>query len=198
MTVELFIADSADVDPRASVGAGSQIWHLAQVREHAQVGAGCVVGRGAYVDAGVVVGDNCKIQNYALVYAPAQLADGVFIGPAAVLTNDRFPRAVNADGSAKSTSDWDPDGVVVEHGASIGAKAVVVAGVVIGRWALVGAGAVVTKDVAPYALVVGSPARRVAWVGRSGRLLEAVDGEWKDPGTGHRFREVEGKLEERT
>ncbi len=198
MTLEPFIAESADVDPRATVGEGSQIWHLAQVREDAQVGAGCVVGRGAYVDTGVVVGDHCKIQNYALVYAPSRLEDGVFIGPAAVLTNDRFPRAINADGSPKATTDWDPQGVVVKRGAAIGAKAVVVAGVTIGEWALVGAGAVVSKNVPAHALVVGSPARQVAWVGRSGRVLEAVDGELKDPGTGDRFREVEGKLEERT
>ncbi len=196
MTQQAFIAESADVDARADIGDGSQIWHLAQIREHAHLGERCVVGRGAYVDVGVWVGDHCKIQNHALVYTPARLEDGVFIGPAAVLTNDRFPRAVNADGSPKSTTDWDPQGIVVRRGASIGAKAVVVAGVTIGEWALVGAGAVVTKDVPAHALVVGSPARRIQWVGKSGRVLEEVNGEFKDPGTGARYREVAGALEE--
>lgn len=99
------IVDSADVSPDASIGEGSSVWHLAQVREGASLGRNCVVGRGAYVGTGVQVGDNCKIQNYALVYEPASLADGVFIGPAVVLTNDHFPRAINSDGTAKSASD---------------------------------------------------------------------------------------------
>ncbi len=77
----------------------TRVWHLAQVREGAKIGAGCNIGRGAYIGPDVVLGDACKIQNYALVYEPARLGDGVFIGPAAVLTNDEFPRAVNPDGS---------------------------------------------------------------------------------------------------
>src|SRR5918994_3072012 len=89
--VSSHVAPSADFDERASVGEGSAIWHLAQVREHAVIGRNCVVGRGAYIGSGVRLGDNCKIQNYALVYEPAVLEDGVFVGPAAVLTNDMFP-----------------------------------------------------------------------------------------------------------
>ncbi|MES2867539.1 MAG: DapH/DapD/GlmU-related protein, partial [Actinomycetota bacterium] len=91
------IVDSADVSPEASIGAGSSIWHLAQVREGVKMGENCIVGRGAYIGTGVFMGDNCKVQNYALVYEPARLADGVFIGPAVVLTNDTYPRAINAD-----------------------------------------------------------------------------------------------------
>ncbi|HEY3511239.1 MAG TPA: DapH/DapD/GlmU-related protein, partial [Kribbella sp.] len=89
------IAPSADVDDSARIGDGSSVWHLAQIRENAVLGKNCIVGRGAYVGTGVRMGDNCKIQNYALVYEPASLEDGVFIGPAVVLTNDYFPRAVN-------------------------------------------------------------------------------------------------------
>ena len=89
---------SADVDEEASVGAGTTVWHLAQVREDAVVGRNCIIGRGAYVGPGVRVGDNVKLQNYALVYEPAVLHDGVFVGPAAVLTNDVYPRAVTVDG----------------------------------------------------------------------------------------------------
>lgn len=89
------IMASADVDDNAEIGAGSSVWHLAQVREKAVLGRDCVIGRGAYIGTGVRAGDNCKVQNYALVYEPAVLEDGVFVGPAAVLTNDTFPRAVN-------------------------------------------------------------------------------------------------------
>lgn len=165
------ITDSADVAPSATIGEGSSVWHLAQVREDAVLGRGCIVGRGAYIGTGVRVGDHCKVQNYALVYEPAELAEGVFIGPAAVLTNDEFPRAINADASAKSADDWSAVGVQIERGASVGARAVCVAPVRIGAWATVGAGAVVTKDVPAYALVVGVPARQIGWVGEAGEPL---------------------------
>ena len=117
------IAPSADVSEAAVIGEGTAVWHLAQVRERAVLGQGCIVGRGAYIGEGVRMGRHCKVQNYALVYEPAVLADGVFIGPAVTLTNDRFPRAVNPDGSLKSASDWEPVGVTIEEGASIGAPA---------------------------------------------------------------------------
>ena len=179
------IQDSADVDPAAEVQDGSSIWHLAQIREGAQVGPDCVVGRGAYIGPGVRVGARCKIQNYALVYEPAVLEDGVFIGPAVVFTNDTFPRAVNADGSQKSAADWEPVGVHVREGASVGARAVCVAPVTIGRWATVAAGAVVTRDVPDFALVAGVPARQLGWVGRSGfRLEDRGGGQWHCPVNG--------------
>jgi UDP-2-acetamido-3-amino-2,3-dideoxy-glucuronate N-acetyltransferase len=167
------LADSADVDKRAQVGAGTSVWHLAQIREGASVGRNCVIGRGAYVGPGARLGDNCKLQNYALVYEPAQLGDGVFIGPAAVLTNDEYPRAVSADGRLKTAADWTAVGVTIGDGSSIGARAVCVAPVSIGRWVLVAAGAVVTKNVPDFALIVGIPGRRVGWVGRAGEPLVA-------------------------
>ncbi|WP_026876244.1 acyltransferase [Jiangella gansuensis] len=191
------IAESADVDASAEIGDGSSVWHLAQVREKAALGRGCVVGRGAYIGTGVRAGDNCKIQNYALVYEPAVLEDGVFVGPAAVLTNDTFPRAINPDGSAKSAADWDAVGVVLREGCSVGARAVCVAPVTVGRWATVAAGAVVTRDVPDFALVVGVPARRVAWVGRAGVPLEdAGEGRWRCPRTGEQYVEEDGHLRE--
>lgn len=190
------IVDSADVSTDASIGDGSSIWHLAQVREGAQLGENCIVGRGAYIGTGVIMGDNCKVQNYALVYEPAKLGDGVFIGPAVVLTNDTYPRAINADGTIKSAHDWEPVGVTIETGAAIGARATCVAPVTIGAWATVAAGAVVVKDVPAYALVAGVPARRIGWVGESGVPLTPgdADGIWICPATAARYFESDGTL----
>lgn len=188
---------SADVDERAQLGEGTAIWHLAQVREGAVLGKGCIVGRGAYVGPGVTMGDHCKLQNYALVYEPAVLEDGVFVGPAAVFTNDHFPRAVAPDGALKTADDWDMVGVTVRAGASIGARAVCVAPVTVGRWALVAAGAVVIKDVPDFALVAGVPARFVRWVGRAGVPLEDLGGgRFRCPSTGQEYVEHEQTLTE--
>lgn len=189
------VAPTADVDPRATIGAGTRIWHLAQVREDARIGADCIVGRGAYIGPGVVVGDRCKIQNHALVYEPAVLEDGAFVGPAVVFTNDYYPRAINPDGSLKSAADWHAVGVTVRTGASIGARSVCVAPVTIGRWALVAAGSVVTTDVPDFALVAGVPARRIRWVGRAGAPLDrAEDDAWVCPTTSERYVEQDGEL----
>lgn len=190
------VVETADVAESAEIGSGSSVWHLAQVREDAVLGENCVIGRGAYIGTGVQLGDNCKVQNYALVYEPAVLADGVFIGPAAVLTNDTYPRAINADGTQKSADDWEAVGVTLKRGASVGARAVCVAPVVIGEWATVAAGAVVTKDVPNHALVVGVPARRIGWVGTSGRPLSESAGYWVCPETGDRYAEFDGQLKE--
>jgi UDP-2-acetamido-3-amino-2,3-dideoxy-glucuronate N-acetyltransferase len=164
------------------------------VREHARLGVGCIVGRGAYVGTGVVMGDHVKLQNYALVYEPAVLGDGVFIGPAAVLTNDQYPRSVDPDGNLKRGADWEAVAVEVGDGASIGARAVCVAPVRIGRWALVAAGAVVTRDVPDHALVAGVPARRIGWVGRAGVRLVADGDAWVCPQTGERYQEQGDQL----
>lgn len=192
-----FVQATADVAESAQIGSGSKIWHYAQVREDARIGADSVVGRGAYIGTGVVMGDGCKVQNYALVYEPARLGAGVFIGPAVVLTNDHFPRAINPDGSTKSAHDWEPVGVTILEGASIGASATCVAPITIGRWALVGAGSVVIADVPDFALVVGSPARRVGWVGKAGvPLKQEDDGTWRCPESGDRYVENGGALRE--
>jgi UDP-2-acetamido-3-amino-2,3-dideoxy-glucuronate N-acetyltransferase len=191
------VAATAEVADTARVGPGSRIWGLAQVREHASLGRSCTVGRGACIGPGVSVGDNVKIQDYALVYAPASLEHGVFIGPAAVLTNDLNPRAVNPAGQLKTGDDWTPIGVTVREGASLGARSVCVAPVVIGRWAMVGAGAVVVSDVPDFALVVGVPARRIGWVGRAGvQLQQGDDGLWRCPRTGELYHEVDGSLDD--
>lgn len=194
------VQPSAQVDETAEIGDGSSVWELAQIREGARLGKGCVIGRGAYVGSGVRMGDNCKLQNYALVYEPAELGDGVFIGPAVVLTNDHNPRSVDPEGTLKRGGDWEAVGVKIADGASIGARSVCVAPVEIGRWAMVAAGAVVTKDVPDFALVVGVPARQIGWVGHEGvRLVEREDeaGAWECPKSGRLYMETaEGTLTE--
>ena len=192
---DLTVASTADVDERATLGSGTTVWHLAQIREHARLGRDCIVGRGAYVGPGVVIGDNVKLQNYALVYEPAQLEDGVFIGPAVVLTNDTYPRSVDTSGKLKRPADWVAAGVVVREGASLGARSVVLAGREVGRWALVAAGAVVTRDVPDFALVAGIPARRIGWVGRAGEpLVEVSARRWRCPRTGEYYEERDDAL----
>ena len=138
------------------------MWHLAQVREGALLGENCIIGRGAYVGPEVRMGDNCKLQNYALVYEPAVLEDGVFVGPAVVFTNDHYPRSVAPDGTIKRGDDWEAVGVTCREGSSIGARSVCVAPVTIGRWALVdatplGGTDAVTATAGPFAVTLYEP-----------------------------------------
>lgn len=168
---------SADLEADVAVGPRTSIWHRAQVRAGARVGADCIIGRDAFIDAGVVVGDKVKIQNAALVYHGVTVEDGVFIGPGAILTNDRFPRAITASGELARAEDWEVSPITLRTGASIGAGAVVVAGRDIGRFATVGAGAVVTRDVPDHALVAGNPARLMGWVCACGRRMVDASGQ---------------------
>ncbi|HEY8815390.1 MAG TPA: DapH/DapD/GlmU-related protein [Candidatus Dormibacteraeota bacterium] len=155
----VIIHPTADVSDDAKIGPGTRIWHQVQVREGAVIGSECILGKGAYIDLNVRIGDRCKLQNSAFVFHGFNLEDGVFLGPGVMLLNDKNPRAINADGSLKSDSDWTASEGVVRHGASVGGGAVVLPGVSIGRFALVGSGAVVTRVVPDHGIVVGNPAR---------------------------------------
>jgi acetyltransferase-like isoleucine patch superfamily enzyme len=171
------IHGSADIEPDVAVGPRTSIWHRAQVRTGARIGADCVIGRDAFIDEGVTLGDRVKVQNLALVYHGVTVEDGVFIGPNAILTNDRHPRAIALSGQLARADDWTVAPIVLRHGASVGAGAVVVAGTNVGRFATIGAGGVVTRDVPDHALVAGSPARVIGWVCACGaRLHDATDG----------------------
>jgi len=167
---------SADLEADVSVGPRTSIWHRAQVRTGARIGAECVVGRDAFIDEGVEIGDRVKIQNAALVYHGVTVEDGVFIGPNAILTNDRFPRSITAGGELARADDWVVSPILLRRGCSIGAGSVVVAGHSVGRFATVGAGSVVTRDVPDHALVAGNPARRIGWVCACGRRLADAAG----------------------
>jgi UDP-2-acetamido-3-amino-2,3-dideoxy-glucuronate N-acetyltransferase len=160
---EGYVHPSADVEEGAAIGAGTKIWHLAHVRSSARVGANCVIGRNVYVDADVVVGDLVKIQNNVSVYKGVTIEDEVFVGPCAVFTNDLRPRAQNPD--------WEITPTLVRRGASIGANATLICGIEVGEYAMVAAGSVVTKNVAPYQLVAGNPARPLGWVDAKGQVV---------------------------
>jgi UDP-2-acetamido-3-amino-2,3-dideoxy-glucuronate N-acetyltransferase len=165
------------VSSDARIGLGTVIWHGAQVREHAVIGAQCTIGKNVYIDFEVTIGDRVKVQNNCSLYNPLILEDGVFVGPHVVFSNDRLPRAINPDGTLKSTDDWVAAQTRVRYGAAVGAGVIVLPGVTIGEWALVGAGAVVTKDVPMHAIVVGNPAAIVGYACVCGTpLREGVQG----------------------
>jgi len=168
---DVFVHPSADVSADASVGDGTKVWHQAQVREGAVIGKGCIVGKGAYVDKDVRIGDHCKLQNAVFVFNGFTVEDGVFLGPGAMLLNDKHPRAVNPDGTPKSDADWEVSEGLVRYGAAIGGGAVVLPGVTVGRMALVGSGAVVTHDVPERGIVAGNPARLRGYACDCGRAL---------------------------
>ncbi len=167
---------SAELEADVSVGPRTSVWNRAVLRKGATLGAECIIGRDAFIDEGVQLGDRVKVQNGALVYHGVTVGNGVFIGPGAILTNDRYPRAVTATGELARGDDWTVSPIELHDGCSIGAGAVVVAGTSIGRFATVGAGAVVTRDVPDHALVAGNPARRLGWVCACGARLTGPDG----------------------
>ncbi len=178
------IHPSAIVDDGAQLGQGTRVWHFAHVSAGARIGAGCSLGQGVYVGNDVLIGDNVKIQNNVSVYDAVTLEDDVFCGPSMVFTNVHNPRsAVPRKNEYRRT--------LVRRGATLGANCTIVCGTSIGEHAFVGAGAVVSRDVAPFALVVGVPARRIGWVSRHGERLAlpvAGRGDAACPATGERYR----------
>lgn len=160
---DIYIHPSANVSDKASIGAGTKVWINVQIRENAVIGEGCIISKDVYVDHTVKIGSRCKIQNGVSVYNGVEIGDDVFVGPNACFTNDKVPRAFNAD--------WKITPTRIENGASIGANATIVCGITIGEFAMVAAGSVVTKDVAPYTLVMGNPARAVARIDCEGNRV---------------------------
>lgn len=149
--VRYFKHESAIIEESATVGDDTKVWHFVHIRENARIGEACIIAKDVYIDVNVVIGSRVKIQNGASLYHGAIIEDDVFIGPGVMFTNDRLPRAFLHDYKIYDT--------VIRKGASIGANATLTCGVTIGEYAMVAAGSVVTKDVPPYTLVMGNPAR---------------------------------------
>jgi acetyltransferase-like isoleucine patch superfamily enzyme len=160
-----FIHNTANVSSEAVIGADTKIWINSQVREHAHIGDNCIISKDTYIDEYVVIGNRVKIQNGVSVYHGVTIEDDVFVGPNVTFTNDRVPRAFNKE--------WEITQTIIKQGASIGANATIVCGVTIGEYAMIGAGSVVVKDIPPYTLVVGNPARRIGLVCKCGEKLPA-------------------------
>jgi acetyltransferase-like isoleucine patch superfamily enzyme len=170
------VHSTAEVSPKAKIGSGTSIWNQAQVREGAVIGENCILGKDVYVDFDVQIGDHVKIQNGVSVFHGVTIEDGVFVGPHVCFTNDKYPRAINLDGSLKGSDDWKVSQTRIKYGAALGACSVILPGITVGEWAMVAAGAVVTRDVPPYALVIGQPARVKGFVCPCGWRLQRIGG----------------------
>ncbi|ACI18664.1 acyltransferase [Dictyoglomus thermophilum] len=184
-----FVHESSYVDEPVEIGEGTKIWHFCHILPHTVIGKNCVIGQNVMIGPRVKIGNNVKIQNNVSVYEGVEIEDDVFCGPSCVFTNVINPRAfIERKHEFKKT--------IVKKGATIGANATIVCGVTIGEYAFVGAGAVVTKDVPPYALVVGVPARQIGWVCKCGVRLEFDEkGEALCKSCGEKYRLVEGRVE---
>jgi UDP-2-acetamido-3-amino-2,3-dideoxy-glucuronate N-acetyltransferase len=183
-----YIHESSVVDEGANIGKGTKIWHFCHVSGSAVIGENCVLGQNVYIGNRTLLGNNVKIQNNVSVYEGVVCEDDVFLGPSMVFTNVINPRsAVNRKQEFKPTR--------VKKGATIGANATIVCGITLGEYCFIGAGAVVTKDVKPFALMAGVPARQKGWVSRSGAVLAA---DLVCHETGEKYIEMDGFLRMRT
>lgn len=169
--MSFYIHPTAEVAAEAVIGAGTRIWHQAQVRQGVRIGEACIIGKGAYIDFDVVIGHRCKLQNGVYVYHGATLEAGVFLGPGVMVLNDKNPRAINPDGTLKADADWQVSPTHIGLGAGIGGGAIILPGVTVGKWAIVGSGAVVTRTVPDYGLAYGNPARLAGFVCPCGQRL---------------------------
>jgi UDP-2-acetamido-3-amino-2,3-dideoxy-glucuronate N-acetyltransferase len=178
--------ESSFVDEPCSIGDGTKIWHFCHVMKNAEIGANCVLGQNVMIANDVKLGSNVKIQNNVSIYTGTTVEDDVFLGPSCVLTNVTNPRSqVNRQHLYEET--------LLRRGCSIGANATIVCGTTIGRYSFVGAGAVVSSDVPDYALMLGVPAKRRAWMSRHGHKLvnPGQDGIMICPESGLRYKETE-------
>ncbi len=185
-----FAHESAIIDEGCTIGCGTKVWHFTHIMSGCTIGRDCNIGQNVVVSPQVVLGNNVKVQNNVSIYTGVTCEDDVFLGPSAVFTNVINPRSAIA-----RKDQYRP--TVVQRGASIGANATIVCGHTIGRYALIGAGAVVTKDVKPYALVVGNPARQTGWVSEYGHKLKFDSNDIAVcPESGQRYKLEAGEVSE--
>ena len=166
-----FIHKTAEISPMAKIGKGCKIWNDVQIRERAVIGENNILGKGVYVDFDVIIGSNCKIQNYVCLFHGVKIEDGVFLGPHVCFTNNKTPRAINEKGELTTYADLHEKSTLVKKGASIGANCTIIAGVTVGEYALIGGGSVVTKNIPPYSLAYGNPARVHGKVDKNGNRI---------------------------
>jgi UDP-2-acetamido-3-amino-2,3-dideoxy-glucuronate N-acetyltransferase len=181
---------TAEIDPTARIGAGTNIWHQVQIMAGVSVGRQCVLGKGVYIATGSSLGDRVKVQNGCGIFG-ARLEDGAMLAPGVYLLEDPAPRAVTVDGRAKGDNDWRRVPVTIRAGATVGAGAIVAPGVTVGQYALVAIGSVVHRDAPAHALVAGNPARQVGWVCCCG---ERLDDSLICPSCASRYRQDRGGL----
>jgi UDP-2-acetamido-3-amino-2,3-dideoxy-glucuronate N-acetyltransferase len=183
-----FKHSSAVIDEPCQIGKGTKIWHFSHIMENSIIGENCNIGQNVVVSPGVVLGRNVKVQNNVSIYTGVICEDDVFLGPSMVFTNIINPRSAVIRKDQYATTH-------VRIGASIGANATIICGVEIGAYALIGAGTVVTKDVLPFALVVGNPGRQIGWVSKNGHTLKFDKGEVGIcPETNEKYQLINGKL----
>ena len=162
---DYFAHNTAVIDADCMIGNGTKIWHFSHIMSHCKIGKNCNIGQNVVVSPQVILGKNVKVQNNVSIYTGVICEDDVFLGPSMVFTNVINPRsAVIRKDEYKQT--------IVKKGASIGANATIICGNNIGEYAMIGAGAVVTKEVLPYALVVGNPSKQIGWISEFGHRLE--------------------------
>lgn len=186
----VFVHPTAIVDDGAEIGAGTKVWHWVHISGGARIGENCAFGQNVFVANDVVIGNGVRVQNNVSIYDAVRLEDDVFCGPSMVFTNVYNPRAaVSRKDEYRQT--------IVRRGATIGANATIVCGVELGEYCFIAAGAVVNRDVAPYALMAGVPARRIGWMSRSGERLDLPaegEGEAACPRGGERYRLSEDRI----
>jgi acetyltransferase-like isoleucine patch superfamily enzyme len=162
----VYVNSTAVIDEGVKVGNGTKIWHFVHIMKDAKIGKNCIIADYVYVGRDVIIGNNVKIENKATIFKGVTIQDDAFIGPHVVFTNDLYPRSTNPDWKILPTS--------VKKGASLGAGSVIVCGVTIGEHALIGAGSVVTKNVPPYSLTYGNPARVRGFICRCGKKFKII------------------------
>ncbi len=160
------------IDESAIIGESTIIESGTTILKNAQIGSECKIHRNIFIDQDVCIGNRVKIQDNVMIPHGVKIKDGVFIGPSVAFTNDKYPRAINVDGTLKTSADWNTSETIIEYGASIGANSTIVCGVIVGRWAMIGAGSVVTKNVDKYSVVVGNPACVIGTIDESGNITK--------------------------